>query len=168
MPRNGCWAHPGHRGHQNAGSPRRLIDLVTKFANGIFYPEEVDILTAAFDDACERLQGSGATASAAREILARQIIMAAKRGERNARHLSRDALLTFDSKIRRPAVFAQRSDGQGVPLRCLIGTAPRQRFQQYAGHVHAFGTFVSDKSHFAHGRLNAHHLVHLGGFTPWA
>jgi hypothetical protein len=86
-----------------------MHEFIKKFANGVFYPEEVDILTAAFDDACASLQASRAPfaetyASAAREILARQIIMAAKRGERNARHLSQDALLTaaFDSKSADP------------------------------------------------------------------
>jgi hypothetical protein len=55
-------------------------------------------LTAAFDDAWAKLQASRAPfaeeghASAAREILAKQIIMAAKRGERNIRYLSQDAL----------------------------------------------------------------------------
>jgi hypothetical protein len=74
--------------------------FIKRFANGVFYPEEVDILTAAFDDAWAKLQVSRAPfsdeayASAAREILAKQIIMSAKRGERNARYLSQDALLT--------------------------------------------------------------------------
>jgi hypothetical protein len=62
---------------------------------------EVAILTAAFDDAWAKLQASRAPfaeqphASAAREILAKQIIMAAQRGGRNPRHLARDALLPF-------------------------------------------------------------------------
>jgi hypothetical protein len=74
--------------------------FIKRFAKGVFYPEEVDILTAAFDDAWAKLQASRAPfaeeayASAAREILAKQIIMAAKRGERNIRYLSQDALLT--------------------------------------------------------------------------
>ena len=74
--------------------------FIKRFADGVFYPEEVEILTAAFDDAWARLQASRALfaeeayASATREILAKQIIMAAKRGERNIRYLSQDALLT--------------------------------------------------------------------------
>jgi hypothetical protein len=72
--------------------------FIKRFANGVFYPEEVDILTSAFDDAWAKLQASRAPfaedASAARELLAKQIIMAAKRGERNIRYLSQDALLT--------------------------------------------------------------------------
>jgi hypothetical protein len=74
--------------------------FIKRLANGVFYPEEVDILTAAFDDAWAKLQASRAPfaeeayASAAREILAKQIIMAAKRGERNIRYLSQGTLLT--------------------------------------------------------------------------
>ena len=73
--------------------------FIKRFANGVFYPEEVAILTAAFDDAWAKLQASRVPfaeevcASAAREILAKQIIMAAQRGERNPRHLTQDALL---------------------------------------------------------------------------
>jgi hypothetical protein len=39
-------------------------------------------------------------ASAAREILAKQIIMAAKRGERNIRYLSQNALLTAANRVK--------------------------------------------------------------------
>ena len=72
--------------------------FIKRFANGVFYPEEVDILTAAFDDAWAKLQASRApfaeeAYASAQEILAKQIIMAAQRGERNPRHLTQDALL---------------------------------------------------------------------------
>jgi hypothetical protein len=73
--------------------------FIKRFADGMFYPEEVEILVAAFDDASAKLQASGAPFAeeryvlAAREILARRIIMAAKRGERNPRQLTDDALL---------------------------------------------------------------------------
>jgi hypothetical protein len=85
--------------------------FIKRFANGVFYPEEVDILTAAFDDAWAKLQGSRAPfaeeayASAARKILAKQIIMAAQRGERNPRHLTLDALLHISPQklSRKPA-----------------------------------------------------------------
>ena len=72
--------------------------FVKRFADGAFYPEEVRILVAAFDDAWAKLQSSGAPfaeeayAPAAREILAKHIIMVAERGERNARRLTDDAL----------------------------------------------------------------------------
>src|SRR5262249_29783782 len=32
--------------------------FITKFADGVFYPEEIEILTAAFDDAWARVQAS--------------------------------------------------------------------------------------------------------------
>jgi hypothetical protein len=73
--------------------------FIKRFADGVFYPEEVEILAAAFDDAWAKLQASAAPFAgedyvlAAREILARRIIMAAKRGERNPRQLTDDALL---------------------------------------------------------------------------
>ena len=72
--------------------------FIKRFANGLFFPEEVQILVAAFDDAWAKLQSSGAPfaeeayAPAAREILAKRIIMAAQRGERNPRQLTDDAL----------------------------------------------------------------------------
>jgi len=73
--------------------------FIKRFADGVFYPEEVEILVAAFDDAWAKLQASGAPlvgegyVLGAREILARRIIVAAKRGERNPRQLTDDALL---------------------------------------------------------------------------
>ena len=73
--------------------------FIKRFANGCFYPEEEAVLTAAFDDAWAKLQASRAPfaeeVSAAREVLAKQIIMAAQRGERNPGHLTQDALLPF-------------------------------------------------------------------------
>ena len=73
--------------------------FIKRFANGLFFPEEVQILVAAFDDAWAKLQSSGAPfdeeayAPTAQEILAKHIIMAAQRGERNPRRLTDDALL---------------------------------------------------------------------------
>ena len=70
--------------------------LIKRFADGVFFPEEVQILVAAFDDAWAKLQSSHAPfaeAPAAQEILAKHIIMAAQRGERNPRQLTDDALL---------------------------------------------------------------------------
>ena len=80
--------------------------FIKRFANGVFHPEEVDILTAAFDDAWAKLQASRtpfADASASREILAKQIIMAAQRGERNPKHLAQDSLLPFSQQKLKPA-----------------------------------------------------------------
>jgi hypothetical protein len=68
-----------------------MHDFIKRFANGAFFPEEVQVLVAAFDDAWARLQSSGAP-FVEREILAKHIIMAAQRGERNPRQLADDAL----------------------------------------------------------------------------
>ena len=80
-----------------------MLGFIKKHANAVFLPEEVEILVAAFDDAWAKLQASRApcrapfaeeaNGPAAREFLAKHIIMAAKRGERNPRHLTQDALL---------------------------------------------------------------------------
>jgi hypothetical protein len=72
--------------------------FIKRFAEGVFCPEEVAILTGAFDDAWAKLEASRAPFSredyvaAAREILAKQIIRAAQRGERDRRQLTEDAL----------------------------------------------------------------------------
>jgi hypothetical protein len=66
-----------------------------------FDPEEVRILAAAFDKAWEAIQASGAqfatdaAAEAARVAIAKHIIEAAKRGERNERRLCDGALVAI-------------------------------------------------------------------------
>jgi hypothetical protein len=76
-----------------------MLGFIKKHAKEVFLPKEVEILVAAFDDAWAKLQASRAPCAeaaygpAAREFLAKHIIMAAKRGGRNPRHLSQDALL---------------------------------------------------------------------------
>jgi hypothetical protein len=67
--------------------------FIKRFANGVFYPEEVAILTAAMLQATQAPFAEQAYAAAAREILAKQIIMAAQRGERNLKRLTQDALV---------------------------------------------------------------------------
>ena len=91
-----------------------MHDFIRRFGNGAFYPAEVQILFAAFDEAWARLQSSGAPfaeeayAAAAREILAKHIIMAAQKGERNPRQLTEDALfhLARQPLIKKPPAFA--------------------------------------------------------------
>src|SRR5436190_4192160 len=88
---------PGHEsfclGRLKFGSASVLVSIgravmhgfIKRFADGLFYPEEVAILTAAFDDAWAKLQAQASRAPfaeqphalGAREILAKQIIMAA-------------------------------------------------------------------------------------------
>jgi len=84
--------------------------FIKRFADGAFYPEEVQILTAAFEDAWASVQASQAPSAAeeyalaAREILAKHIIAAAQRGERDRRRLRDGALLSFSQqKLSKPS-----------------------------------------------------------------
>jgi hypothetical protein len=89
---------------------RGLID--TQGAGGVFDPETVDILVGAFDDAWKSVQSSGAPFAAqqytdiVRNILAKQIIDEARKGERNRRQLSQAALLQLSrSNLKGSAPF---------------------------------------------------------------
>jgi hypothetical protein len=76
-----------------------MYGLIEQFARGVFSPEDVTLLADAFDDAWRRVQASKAPcaaeeyALAARTILAKHIIDAAKAGERDPRWLADRALL---------------------------------------------------------------------------
>jgi hypothetical protein len=68
--------------------------------SGVFTPDEVRTLVAAFDKAWETIQASGvvypeAKAEAARAILAKHIIAAATNGERDHARLRDGALLAL-------------------------------------------------------------------------
>jgi hypothetical protein len=80
-----------------------MHDFIKRFAGGVFFPEEVEILVAAFDDAWAQLQASRAPFAEdpydARETLAKHIIMSAQRGERNRRQLTYDALLHLSEQL---------------------------------------------------------------------
>ena len=80
-----------------------MRDFIKRFAGGVFFPDDVAILAAAFDDAWTKLQASQAPfaedAYDAREILAKHIIMSAHRGERNRRRLADDALLHVSEQL---------------------------------------------------------------------
>jgi hypothetical protein len=67
---------------------------------GVFDPDDISILVAAFDKAWEAVQASGAVfgeaeADLARAILAKHIIAAAKNGERDQTRLRDDALMAL-------------------------------------------------------------------------
>ena len=67
---------------------------------GVFDPDDIRILIAAFDKAWEAVQASGAIfdkakADSARAILAKHIIAAAKHGERDHARLRDGALLAL-------------------------------------------------------------------------
>jgi hypothetical protein len=68
---------------------------------GVFDPDEIRILAAAFDKAWKNVQASGVTfdtkakTDLARAILAKHIIAAAKNGERDQTRLRDDALMAL-------------------------------------------------------------------------
>jgi hypothetical protein len=72
--------------------------IIPLLANTSFDPEAVETLSAAFDDAWEKIKQSGSTLArpayerGAREVLAKCIIEMAQRGERDRQHLSESAL----------------------------------------------------------------------------
>jgi hypothetical protein len=77
-----------------------ILQLIAKLGeDGVFDPQAVTVLVAAFDAAWASVRSSGAPFSeeryreAAREILAKAIIRAAKAGERDVRRLTDGALL---------------------------------------------------------------------------
>jgi hypothetical protein len=73
--------------------------MIDSLAPGVFDPEAVTVLVAAFDDAWAQVLRSGTTfktdreKARMRETIARRIILLARNGERNLRHLRDDALL---------------------------------------------------------------------------
>jgi len=75
-----------------------MLGFIRQYADGVFEPEAVRILTGAFDDAWARLQASGAPFSqeeyalAARTIIAKRIIALGKEGQLD-RHLLTSAAL---------------------------------------------------------------------------
>jgi hypothetical protein len=75
------------------------IQIFQREGGRVFDPEEVTILAAAFDEAWEHLEKSGARYGSpsakerARQQLAKRIIEMAKLGERDPRKLCEDALL---------------------------------------------------------------------------
>jgi len=76
------------------------MPIVPLLANASFDPETVETLSAAFDDAWEKVKQSDSSlarpayARGAREILAKRIIEMAQRGERDKKALS-DAAVTY-------------------------------------------------------------------------
>jgi hypothetical protein len=73
--------------------------MIEEIAPGVFNPDAIIVLAAAFDDAWRNVVRSGVTfgtdgeKARMRETIARRIILLAQKGERNARRLCDDALL---------------------------------------------------------------------------
>ena len=69
------------------------MSIVPLLANASFDPETIEVLSAAFDEAWEKIKESGGTFArpayerGAREVLAKSIIELAQRGERDKRRL---------------------------------------------------------------------------------
>jgi hypothetical protein len=76
------------------------MSIVPLLANASFDPETVETLSAAFDDAWDKVKQSGSTFArpayerGAREILAKSIIETAQKGERDPQVLS-DAAVAY-------------------------------------------------------------------------
>jgi hypothetical protein len=76
-----------------------MLIAIDRYAHGVFDPEGVRVLVAAFDDAWRRLLDSGAEfaserdSAAMRDTLAKYIIEQARYGERDHRRLRDGALL---------------------------------------------------------------------------
>ena len=84
-----------------------IREAIDKYAGGVFSPDDVRILVAAFDDACRALLARGATfesdreSKAVRDALAKYIIEQARYGERDRRRLRDGALLQYaQSKLK--------------------------------------------------------------------
>ena len=76
-----------------------MLIAIDRYAHGVFDPDDVRVLAAAFDEAWRRLLDSGVKfasereSAAMRDAMARYIIEQARRGERDRRRLRDGALL---------------------------------------------------------------------------
>ncbi len=84
-----------------------MLTAIDKYAGGVFSPDDVRILVAAFDGAWRSLLASGVTfesdreSEAVRDGLAKHIIEQARYGERDQRRLRDGALLQYtQSKLK--------------------------------------------------------------------
>jgi hypothetical protein len=81
--------------------------FVDRFAQGVFTPETVKMLTGAFDEAWRQLESSNAPwaqpdyADSARTIIAKHMIAEAKAGEKDRRSLIEGALLHLSKQTLR-------------------------------------------------------------------
>ena len=84
-----------------------ILEAIDKYAGGVFSPDDVRILAAAFDDAWRAVLASGMTfesdrdSQSVRDTLAKHIIDQARYGERDRRRLRDGALLQYaQSKLK--------------------------------------------------------------------
>jgi hypothetical protein len=85
-----------------------ILEAIDKYAGGVFNPDDMRILVAAFDDAWRAVLASGTTfesdreSKAVRDTLAKHIIEQARYGERDRRRLRDGALLQYaQSKLKK-------------------------------------------------------------------
>jgi hypothetical protein len=78
-----------------------MLTAIDNYARGVFQPDDVRILVAAFDAAWQSLLASGVTfesdheSNAVRDMLAKHIIEQARYGERDQGRLRDGALLQY-------------------------------------------------------------------------
>jgi hypothetical protein len=78
-----------------------MLEAIDKYGGGVFNPDDVRILVAAFDSAWQSLLARGNTfesdreSRAVRDRLAKYIIEQARHGERDQRRLRDGALLQY-------------------------------------------------------------------------
>ena len=78
-----------------------ILEAINKYAGGVFSPDDVRVLAAAFDDAWQAVLASGMTlaserdSQAVRDTLAKHIIEQSRYGERDRRRLRDGALLQY-------------------------------------------------------------------------
>ena len=65
--------------------------LASQIGGGAFTPDEIDVMTTAYELACTELSIRDRT-NAVCEVLAKKIIEIAKRGERDPQRMCRDAV----------------------------------------------------------------------------
>jgi hypothetical protein len=92
-----------------------MLRAIDKYAGGVFSPDDVRILVAAFDSAWRSLLASGITfesdreSEAVRDTLAKHIIEQAHYGERDQRRLRGGALLQYAQSKLKSKPIARRS-----------------------------------------------------------
>jgi len=109
----------------------------------VFDPEAIQVLASALDDAWDRIQKSGsrfarpAYARAVREVLAKRIIEAAQRGEKDKLKLAADAVKFLganymDDSTGKPAAAKNGSSEADTPRLRLLRGAQLDRMRDFS------------------------------------
>ena len=107
-----------------------MLPLINEGPDTAFQPEEVRVLTAAFDKAWEAVQASAAQLdtkrladAAARTIIAKHIIEAARQGERDQGRLRDGALIAYTQANLRTPLQASETRRVRANRRSFRGSA---------------------------------------------